>query len=80
MTVERVVFYTKPGCHLCETAEAIVTEVCARLKVGWTSINILDDPELIEKFGEQIPVTFVDGKQHDFWRVDPVRLHTALTR
>jgi hypothetical protein len=25
-------------------------------------------------------VTFVDGRQHDFWRVDPHRLRAALTR
>ena len=28
-------------------------------------------------YGEEIPVTFVDGKQHDFWRVDPGRLRAA---
>ncbi len=80
MTAVRVILYTKPGCHLCEMAESIVADVCAQRGVGWASINILDDPELIDKYGEQIPVTFVDGKQHDFWRVDPVRLHTALAR
>ena len=37
-----------------------------------------DDPELQRRFGEEIPVTFVDGRQHDFWRVDPVRLRRAL--
>ena len=31
-------------------------------------------------YGEQIPVTFVDGVQHDFWRVDESRLRAALTR
>ena len=29
-------------------------------------------------YGEQIPVTFVDGRQHDFWRVDPERLRAAF--
>ena len=32
---------------------------------------------LRERFGEEIPVTFVDGRQHDFWRVDPARLRAA---
>jgi hypothetical protein len=30
-------------------------------------------------YGEQIPVTFVDGVQHDFWRVDAQRLRAALS-
>ena len=31
------------------------------------------------RFAEEIPVTFVDGQQHDFWRVDEARLTRALT-
>jgi glutaredoxin len=75
----RVTVYSKPGCHLCETATLIVGAVCAELGVGWTEIDITTDPELMRRFVEQIPVTFVDGAQHDFWRVDPARLRKALT-
>jgi glutaredoxin len=76
---ERVMLYGKPGCHLCDDARAVIQAVCAELGVGWTEIDITVDPELFEKYGEQIPVTFVDGRQHDFWRVDPARLRKALT-
>jgi glutaredoxin len=75
----RVTLYGKPGCHLCEDAQAIVAAVCAELGVEWTEIDITQDPELFREYGEQIPVTLVDGRQHDFWRVDPVRLKRALT-
>lgn len=80
MTPARVVVYSKPGCHLCDVAEATVAQLCDELGVGWERVDILDDPELMAAYGEQIPVTFVDGKQHDFWRVDPDRLRAALTR
>ncbi|GAB2554384.1 glutaredoxin family protein [Kribbella endophytica] len=79
MSEPRVTLYGKPGCHLCEDAQAIVAAVCAELGVGWTEIDITTDPELFREYGEQIPVTFVDGRQHDFWRVDPARLKKALT-
>lgn len=75
----RVTLYGKPGCHLCDDARVIVQQVCAEFGVGWTEIDITQDPELFKEYGEQIPVTFVDGRQHDFWRVDPVRLKKALT-
>lgn len=75
----RVVLYGKPGCHLCEDARAVVEAVCADVGVDWTEIDITTDPELIRKYGEEIPVTTVDGRQHDFWRVDPARLRKALT-
>lgn len=76
---ERVRVYGKPGCHLCEDARRIVETVCAELGVEWSEIDITADPELFREYGEQIPVTFVDGRQHDFWRVDPDRLRAALT-
>ena len=75
----RVTLFGKPGCHLCDDARTIVEQVCAELGVGWSEVDITTDPKLFEEYGEQIPVTFVDGKQHDFWRVDPVRLKKALT-
>ncbi|CAN5415464.1 hypothetical protein BH09ACT10_BH09ACT10_09250 [soil metagenome] len=75
---QRVTVYSKPGCHLCEDAEAIIARVCAELGFGWQSVNILDDPELIAAYSEQIPVIFVDGRQHDYWRVDEGRLRSAL--
>lgn len=74
----RVTLYGKPGCHLCDDARAVVTAVCAELGVGWTEIDITTDPALLHTYGEQIPVTLVDGRQHDFWRVDPARLRKAL--
>jgi glutaredoxin len=75
----RVTLYGKPGCHLCDDARAIVTQVCAELGVTWSEIDITQDEQLVKEYGDQIPVTFVDGRQHDFWRVDPVRLKRALT-
>lgn len=76
---DRVTLYGKPGCHLCDDARVIVAQVCAELGVGWSEIDITQDENLFKEYGEQIPVTFVDGRQHDFWRVDPVRLKKALT-
>ncbi|MGW1340351.1 glutaredoxin family protein [Kribbella sp. NPDC002412] len=77
--MSRVTLYGKPGCHLCDDARAIVQAVCAELGVDWSEVDITQDDRLLTEYGEQIPVTFVDGKQHDFWRVDPARLRKALT-
>ena len=74
----RVVMYGKPGCHLCDEAREIIRAVCAETDVEWSEVDITQDDRLFTQYGEQIPVTFVDGKQHDFWRVDPARLRKAL--
>ena len=74
----RVVLLGRPGCHLCDEARAVVARVAADLGVAWAEQSIDDDPELLRRYAEQIPVTFVDGRRHDFWRVDEGRLRAAL--
>ena len=75
----RVTLIGKPGCHLCDEAREVVAAVAAEVGVGWEERNILDDPALLERYAEQIPVTLVDGHPHDFWRVSADRLRAALT-
>ena len=76
----RVVLFGKPGCHLCEEAVAVVARVCADVGASWSERDISGEAELMDTYGEQLPVTFVDGRQHDFWRVDETRLRAALDR
>ncbi|RNL62270.1 glutaredoxin family protein [Nocardioides marmoriginsengisoli] len=74
----RVLLYGKPGCHLCDDARAVIARVCADVGTSYDEVDITGDPALMRQYGEQIPVTFVDGAQHDFWRVDEARLRAAL--
>lgn len=75
----RVVVLTRAGCHLCDDAIAIVRAVCTETGDSWATEDIDADPELRRRYTDEVPVTFVDGAQHDFWRVDPRRLHAALS-
>ena len=74
----RVVLYTRPGCHLCDDARAVVERVCSATGETFAEVDISGDAELEKRFGTEIPVTFVDGEQHDFFRVDEGRLRRAL--
>lgn len=75
----RVRVLSKPGCHLCEQALSVVATVCSERGETFEVLDVTSDPELLAIYGDQIPVTFVDGAQHDFWRVDPDRLRKALS-
>jgi glutaredoxin len=74
----RVTLFSKPGCHLCDDARAVIAQVCTELGEEYAEVDILSSPELTARYGEEIPVTLVDGAQHDFWHVDPDRLRAAL--
>ncbi|TNY38912.1 glutaredoxin family protein [Thermomonospora catenispora] len=68
----------KPGCHLCDEAREVIARVAAELGVAWEERDITRSEELTRKYWEQIPVTLVNGVQHDFWRVDEERLRRAV--
>ena len=76
----RVILYSRPGCHLCDVARATIERVCADLGESYEEFDIDQDAALLATYAEEIPVTLVDGQQHDFWRVDEARLRAALAR
>ncbi len=77
----RVVLLGRSGCHLCDAARTVVARVCADTGTAWREQDI-DAPEtprdLRLEHTDEVPVTFVDGVLHDFWRVDEARLRAAL--
>lgn len=68
----------KPGCHLCDAARRVVDPICAEAGVELEELSVLDDPELMDRYGEYIPVVLINGAQHDFYRVDAARFAQAL--
>jgi glutaredoxin len=76
----RVTLYGRVGCHLCDDARAVIEAVCAELGESYAEVDVDDHPELLDRYADEIPVTLVDGRQHDFWRVDADRLRAALRR
>ncbi|CAB4631376.1 unannotated protein [freshwater metagenome] len=75
----------KPGCHLCEDAEAAIDRVLATFLAANPSVsvsiaqqNVLDDAELAARYSEEIPVLLINGKVHNYWRIDEERFIGAL--
>jgi len=77
-TRHTITLLSRPGCHLCDDARTIIARVADELGVAWTERDITASAQDMLQFGDMIPVTFVDGIQHDFWRVDEARLREAL--
>jgi hypothetical protein len=74
----RVILLSRPGCHLCDDARSVIARVTADLGVGWAERDITTSAEDLDRYSEMIPVTLIDGVQHDFWRVSEDRLRAAL--
>jgi hypothetical protein len=75
----------KPGCHLCDDAREAIDRVLSDFHAANSAAqvlveekNILEDEDLLQKYSEEIPVILIDGKMHNYWRVDEERLMRAL--
>jgi len=76
----RITLLSRAGCHLCDDARSVIARVAADVGVGWEERDITLSADDLAQYSEMIPVTFVDGVQHDFWRVREDRLRAALLR
>ena len=74
-----VTVYSRRGCHLCEVAMEKVAEL--QNEFGYTVDQVFIDgnDELTNLYGEQVPVIHIDGKPHDYFRVDEARFRKALS-
>ena len=79
----------KSGCHLCDDARMVVRAVLGsfqaqhrgvarHIAVQFQEHDILVDEELAAKYSEEVPVLLINGKVHNYWRIDPDRLMAAL--
>jgi hypothetical protein len=73
-----ITLLSRPGCHLCDAAREVIARVADDLGLTWSERDITSSEADLRQYGDMIPVTFIDGVQHDFWHVDESRLRTAL--
>lgn len=80
----RIVLLGRDGCHLCDDAREVIAHVAADLGVPWDELDITALPAGTRydpaEYWDKLPVTFIDGVEHDFWRVSEDRLRAALAR
>ena len=78
MTV--VTVYSRKNCHLCDVAIESLETVKSELKFEIDKIYIDGNTELINKYGEEVPVIHIDGIHHDIFRVDLDRFRSSLEK
>lgn len=75
-----VTIYSRQGCHLCELALELLQELSTEYQFE-IDLQYIDGDSVLEKeYGEQVPVTLINGIHHDFWRVDRERFIASLEK
>lgn len=75
-----VKLYSRPSCHLCETAREILEELQQSWNFTIKEINIDLDDELVEKYGIMIPVVELDGEELQYGIVNKKFISEAFSR
>ena len=73
-----VTVYSKPGCHLCDEAKAVVDRVRARHHFNLVIKDIRDDAKDFAEFQYVIPVIKVDDREIARYRLTEEHLERAL--
>lgn len=72
-----VMIYSRPDCHLCDQAKDTLLKYADSLPDVET-IDISHDEQLLQEYGEAIPVVFVDGRERFRGRVDEFLLRRLI--
>ncbi len=66
-----ITVYSKPECHLCEEAIALLNRLAPEYSLDVREINILDDAQLQEAYHDKIPVVVAEDGRYG-WLVAPI--------
>jgi len=73
-----VTLYTRPDCHLCEEAKALMLPLLREFGATLREVNIDEDPELRERYGWDVPVIFLGTRKVAKHRVDVEQFRRQL--
>ena len=73
-----VTLYTRPGCHLCEEAKALIEPILVEFGASLREVNIDADAVLRERYGMDIPVIFIGARKVAKHRVNPPTFRRQL--
>ena len=78
MFKRHVIVYSKPDCHLCDVAKAVIENAGCGDRFTLEEVNIESDPELLRKYQYDIPVVMIDGVECFRHRVDAKKFVTRI--
>jgi glutaredoxin len=76
----RLTLYARPDCCLCEEMKTVLAQVRQEIPFDLQEIDIETDPALESRYGQEIPVLFVNGRKAFKYRLTVGELRRRLAR
>jgi glutaredoxin len=74
----QIEIYSRPGCHLCDEAKAVIEPFAQTYPLKLTVTNVDLDSDLRAAYGTEIPIILINGTEAFRHRVDARTLERKL--
>lgn len=78
MNQRQLRLYYRDGCHLCEELASVLYRGWPQLLDGLEWVDVDRSPQLVERYGDRVPVLTADGHEVCALRPDPQRLQAVF--
>jgi glutaredoxin len=76
----QLLLYTRKDCCLCEEMKSTLSRVAGGVPFALEEIDVDTSPALQEKYGDEVPVLFINGRKAFKYRLTAKELEQRLKR
>ena len=76
----QLTLYARENCCLCEEMKEVVRKVATEVSLEIVEVNVDDEPNLKEKYGNEVPVLSINGRKAFKVRVTVKELRKRLRK
>jgi len=76
----RLTIYTRQDCHLCEEMKLALQEVAEEIPFEVEEIDVDGSADLRDRFGQEVPVLFIDVRKAFKYRLTARELKKQLSK
>ena len=74
----RLVLYSRKDCCLCDEMKAVIRQVARETPLAVEEIDIDSSADLQEKYGQEVPLLFINGRKAFKYRLTAKELARRL--
>ena len=76
----KLTLYSRKDCCLCDDMKSVIADVALKIPIEVEVIDVDGADERREKFGNEVPVLFIDGRKAFKYRVTAKELEKLLNK
>ena len=75
----QLLLYSRTECCLCEEMKELILRVAKKLPLVLQEIDVDSSAQLVEEYGNEVPVLFINGRKAFKYRVTQKELEKKLS-